>query len=79
MNTFEKYINKTENQDLKNFTKYLDSHELAMLEMLFLSFAKEQLRIHCVVKSLSTDDITDDYYTRNSITSVSGVGIKTAR
>ena len=49
MNTFEKYINKTENQDLKNFTKYLDDHELAMLEMHFLSFAKEQLRIHDVV------------------------------
>lgn len=49
MNTFEKYINKTENQDLKNFTKYLDAHELAMLEMHFLSFAKEQLHIHDVV------------------------------
>lgn len=49
MNTFEKYINKKENQDLKNFTKYLDTYELAMLEMHFLSFAKEQLRIHDVV------------------------------
>ena len=49
MNTFEEYINKTENQDLKNFTKYLDAHELAMLEMHFLSFAKEQLHIHSVV------------------------------
>jgi hypothetical protein len=49
MNTFETYLNRIENQDLKEFTKYLDAHEYSMLEMHFLSFAKEQLRIHDVV------------------------------
>ena len=60
MNLFENYINKIENQDLKNFTKYLDTYELAMLEMHFLSFAKEQICQHVVSGSLQIN--WDDVY-----------------
>lgn len=48
MTNFEKYINKIENQDFKEFTKYLDEGELNKLEFHFDIYAK-QLSIPVVV------------------------------
>jgi len=51
MTKFNKYRNKVENQEFKEFTKYLDEQELINLEFHFNNYAK-QLILSGVVKSL---------------------------
>lgn len=41
MTNFKKYINKIENQDFKEFTKYLDEDEFIKLEYHFNNYAKQ--------------------------------------
>ena len=41
MTNFKKYINQIENQDFKEFTKYLDEDELIKLEYHFDNYAKQ--------------------------------------
>ena len=50
MTNFKKYINQIENQDFKEFTKYLDEDELIKLEYHFDNYAK-QLSIPRVSKT----------------------------
>lgn len=41
MTNFEKYTNKLENQDLKEYLKYLSEDELAKMEYHFDNYAKQ--------------------------------------
>lgn len=51
MDEFDKYLNKIENQSLKEFTKYLDEGEFGMLKSHFLRFSKEQLKLYSVMQA----------------------------
>ena len=60
MTKFKEYINKIENQDFKEFTKYLDDDEFTKLEYHFNTYAK-QLTITDVSqqRELLADQISD--------------------
>ena len=70
MTKFKKYINQIENQDFKEFTKYLDEDELIKLEYHFDNYAK-QLTIHSVVVPKGT--LCSEMYCQDEAVSVVNV------